>query len=235
MKIAAILFDKDGTLIDYDKSWSGVNLAAGALAAAGDEDLAARLLVVGGADPATGRAGADSLLAAASTGEIASQWSRSGSPIPQDQLRDALDRLFQASVDHAVPVTDLAALFGRLKQRGLALGIASSDSELAIRRTIDRFGLEPFIDFVAGYDSGFGLKPGGGMVEAFCVATGVVSDRIAVVGDNTHDMHMAVAGRAGLRVAVLTGTGTPETLLPHCSICLPSIADLEAAILDAAE
>ncbi len=233
--LAAILFDKDGTLIDYHKSWSRVNLRAGLLAAAGDPGLAARLLDVGGADPATGRAAADSLLAAGNTAEIALAFARAGSTMPVESLREALDRLFQDAVDEAVPVTDLASLFAVLHARGFSLGIASSDSETAIRRTVHRFGLEPFVGFVAGYDSGFGVKPGGGMVDAFCEVSRVSPRDVVVVGDNTHDMLMAQAGRAGFRIGVLTGTGTRETLSSHCDICLDSIAHLEELLPNAAE
>ena len=41
--IRAILFDKDGTLLDYAASWTPVNAAAVRLAARGEGDLAARI------------------------------------------------------------------------------------------------------------------------------------------------------------------------------------------------
>ena len=69
-----ILFDKDGTLFDYALSWSAINLDAAALASAGDPALRARLLIRGGADPETGLAVADSLLAAGNAAEIAEAW-----------------------------------------------------------------------------------------------------------------------------------------------------------------
>ena len=48
--IQAILFDKDGTLIDYHKSWEPTNRRAAALASGGDAELALRLLERGGTD-----------------------------------------------------------------------------------------------------------------------------------------------------------------------------------------
>lgn len=233
-RLAAVLFDKDGTLIDYHKSWSGVNRAAATMASQGDERLAQKLLVLGGFDPSLGRTRPDTLLASGTTFEIAQAWVRAGSPWLLEELKVSLDRLFQDSVSVAVPVMDLAGLFRRLKAGGLKIGIASSDSELAIRRTMDRFALTAMVDFVAGYDSGFGGKPGPGMLLGFCRAVGVRPSETVVVGDNLHDMAMAAAGQAGLKVAVLTGTGTRESLETSCDVCIESIADLEQVLNGAA-
>ena len=93
----------------------------------------------------------------------------------------------------AAPVCDLAALFAGLAGRGLALGIASSDSEAAVSATAERFGIAAQLDFLCGYDSGHGAKPEPGMVEGFCRATGLAADEVAVIGDSAHDMHMAAA------------------------------------------
>lgn len=234
-RIAGVLFDKDGTLLDYMASWSALNLAAAHIAAAGAEAEAARLLTVAGGDPATGRAAPDSLLAAATTAEIAAAWAAAGSPLPADELTRRLDKLFQSGVDAVVPVTDLAALFGRLKGRGLKLGIASSDSAASVTATAARFGLSGHLDFCAGYDSGHGVKPGPGMFAAFCAATGLPPAAVAMVGDNSHDVEMGRAGGAGLVVGVLTGTGTPATLGPVADVVLDSIADLETLVCGAGD
>lgn len=228
--ITAILFDKDGTLLDYQLSWGGINRRAAAIAAKGDEAFAARLLRFGGMDPDTGITFADGLLAAATAREIATAWVAQGAPFSVDALTALLDAEFCNSVGSVVPVTDLAALFARLKGRGMRLGIASSDGAASIERTVERFGLVPHVDFIAGYDSGHGVKPGGGMVTAFCAHTGVAPSAVAVVGDNGHDMEMAHAGGAGLRIGVLTGTGTRESLAPLSHMVLGSIEELEGVL-----
>ncbi len=230
MSIAGIVFDKDGTLLDYAASWQPINRRAAALAAGEDARLAERLLRLGGADPASGRVSPDSVLAAGNTAEIAAAWVAAGARLSAAALTVALDRLFSAAAPEVVPVTDLAALFRRLRGRGLRLGVASSDNETSIRLTAERFGIATLVDFVAGYDSGFGSKPGPGMIEGFCRATGLAARQIAVVGDNAHDLLMGRAAGAGRIIGVLTGTGTYETLAPLADLCLASIEGLEAAL-----
>lgn len=228
--LRGLLFDKDGTLLDYAASWPPINREAGLLAANGDAALAARLLLRGGADPETGQAQADSLLAAGSTAELATAWHGAGSPLGIPALTERLDTLFQSAVPRMIPVCDLSGLFERLRARGLALGIASSDSARAVAATAVHFNLTPHLSFLAGYDSGHGVKPGPGMVQGFCEACRLAPGEVAVIGDNAHDMEMGHAAKAGLRVGVLTGTGTRTTLEPISDLCLGSIAELEMAL-----
>lgn len=230
MAIRGLLFDKDGTLLDYAASWPPINREAGLLAADGDATLAAQLLRAVGADPESGEAAADSLMAAGNTEELARTWRGAGSPLGHDRLVGALDALFLGAVPRMVPVCDLSELFAALRGRDLKLGIASSDNHAAVLATAEHFGIASHLDFACGYDSGHGAKPQAGMALAFCEATGLSPHEIAVVGDNSHDMEMGRAAGAGLRIAVLTGTGTRETLGPISDLCLHSVAELETAL-----
>jgi len=228
--IRAILFDKDGTLLDFDKTWEPINRKAALFAAAGDEILADRLMVICGMDPLTGKVSSGSLFAAAAPSEIAAAMANAGAPFEAEELTEHLDRFYLEGAAHAVPVTDLPALFGRLKARGLYLGIASSDNEAAIRAMSEITGIAPQLDYVAGYDSGYGVKPGPGMIEGFAQQVGVSVSEIAMIGDNLHDLHMARNAKAGLAIGVLTGTSGEEALAPDADHVLPSIEHLEALL-----
>ncbi|MCV9963002.1 HAD family hydrolase [Pararhizobium sp. BT-229] len=228
--IAGILFDKDGTLLDYVKSWVPVNYEVASIAADGDQDLARRLLVAGGMDPDTGHVMPDSLLAAGNTVEIATGMVGAGAPYTVEALTAKLDGLFSNSAEYAVPVTDLATFFAGLHAKGYRLGVASSDNERSIRETAKRFGFDGYLHYVAGYDSGYGTKPQPGMVHGFCAATGLEPHQVAVVGDNNHDLHMGRNAGVGLTVAVLTGTGSPQSLAAASDHCLNDITELETVL-----
>lgn len=224
--IDGILFDKDGTLLDFDDSWGPVNRKVGLMASGGDADLAATLLRACGMEPDTGHITPDSLLAAGNTREIAEGFVAAGSPYSLDWLVPRIDAMFAGAAEESVPVTDLAALFASLHGRGLKLGIASSDNELSIRRIVERFGLGAYVDFIAGYDSGHGTKPQPGMVLGFCQATGLDPSRVAVVGDNNHDLHMGHNAGAGLKIGVLSGTGSRESLAAYSDLLLDDVSHL---------
>jgi len=228
--IRGILFDKDGTLLDYDESWLPVNRELAKIAAEGDPALADRLLLACGMDPVTGHIVPDSLLAAANTRQISQGLIAAGSPMPLDALTARLDDLFSHAADFSVAVTDLAAFFGRMRARGYRLGVASSDNERSIRQTAIRFGFLDCLDYIAGYDSGHGSKPEAGMVLGFCKATGLAAAEVAVVGDNNHDLHMGENAGAGLKIGVLTGTGSRESLGRAADYCLDDITGLEALL-----
>lgn len=230
MKISGILFDKDGTLLDFARSWEPVNRHCAHYAADGDPDLADRLMRACGMDPATGMTAGDSLFAAASTGEIAAGMIEAGSTHPLADLTRHFDSFFLESAANAVPLADLRTIFLALRKRGLKLGIASSDNEASIRVMAESQHILPLLDYIAGYDSGHGVKPGPGMIEGFSRDCGLPLSEIAMVGDNAHDMHMARNAAAGLAVGVLTGTGAAATLAAFADHVLGSIEDLEALL-----
>ncbi len=229
--IRAILFDKDGTLFDFFGTWLPAMEAVAQQAAGRDAALAQHLLTIGGRDPATGRLDPHSVMAAGTNRELAELW---GSVLGRTDvlaLAQQFDDYFRRhGVASAKPVTDLPQLFARLKQRGLRLGLATMDSHAAAEETMANFGLSALLDFVCGYDTGHGTKPGPGMVRAFCRAVDVPCAAVAVVGDTPHDLEMARAAGAGLAIGVLTGASPRESLASRADYVLESIAEIETVL-----
>ena len=231
MAIAGILFDKDGTLLDYHRSWLPANKGAALVAADGDPALAERLLALGGYDAEQDVILPGSVLAAGTTAEIAALWAGALPGRELEALTARIDGVFVAAgLTDATPVTDLEPLFQRLKARSLALGIATSDSHQGVLSSLGRFGVLELLDFISGYDSGHGNKPGPGPLLAFCDSTGLAPAQVAVVGDNAHDLEMARSGGAGLRVGVLTGTSRRNDLAPLADNVLADITELEGLL-----
>ena len=211
--IKGILFDKDGTLIDFMASWMPAIYEAAKHFSNDDQDIADKMLAASGYDKESGEIIGGSILAAANNQQIAECWSQFLEIQPDTAMVTQLNRIFQYHNKHSsVAVTDLPALFSDLKSRGIKVGLATSDSEEGAIATLQALHVYQQMDFVCGYDSGHGVKPQAGMVNAFARKLGLDKDQIMVVGDNTHDLHMAHNAQAKLAVGVLTGTSSKEKL-----------------------
>jgi phosphoglycolate phosphatase len=227
--IRGILFDKDGTLLDYEATWGPLNRQAALTAARGDTALAARLLVHAGYDDGLTRAQAGTPIAAGTTAEIAELFASLLPGTDVAVLTAEVVAIFDASASHAVVVPGAKATLQALARRGLALGVATHDSIAGLCNSLQPHGLLELLQFQAGYDSGYGHKPGPGMLNAFCHATRLNPAEVCVVGDNRHDLAMGVSGGAGYRIGVLTGTSTTEDLQPYADLVLPDITSMLTA------
>ncbi|MGH6948367.1 MAG: HAD family hydrolase [Kiloniellales bacterium] len=230
MAIRGILFDKDGTLLDFHATWGPINRIVALTLARGDERLAERLLQAGGVDPASERTRAGSALAQGNTIEIASLWAPALPERALGELVEEIDRLYVEGAAGAVALGELRPLLERLSARGMKLGLATSDSARGAAASLKALGVLDLFDFVAGYDSGHGVKPSPGMALAFCAATGLQPKEIAVVGDSRHDLEMGRAAGAGLVLGVLSGTGTADDLGARADRLLADIGELEALL-----
>lgn len=224
-----ILFDKDGTLFDYHAVWVPANWRAARLAARQDEGLAAELLRISGHDPKVDLVAGGSIMAAANNAEIASHWMQLLEGWSHKDLTAAITDCFNAQIaEGLVPAADLPQLLGGLRAVGLGLGVATADSEEGARHSLLACDSLAYFDFLAGFDSGHGVKPEPDMVWAFCEQLSLQPAAVVVVGDNRHDLEMARAAGAGWAIGVLTGTSSQADLAPLADAVLPSIEDLPA-------
>ena len=226
--IRGILFDKDGTLLDFDATWlPAYRRGARAVAALAGTVGAESLLAAGGFDAATSQCMPRSALAAGTNREIAAVWARACG-LDVEAVERTIEREFlDAAGCDAAPVTNLGAFFADLAARDLVLGVATMDDEAAARAVLDRLGVSRHLAFLCGGDSGWGTKPGPGMVDAFLAATGLRAREVMVVGDTPHDMEMARAAGVACRVAVLSGAGSRAVLEPLADHVVTSIEVLD--------
>lgn len=227
MSIRGILFDKDGTLIDYQRTWVPINREVAEFAARGDRALADELLRCGGQDPATGQLTPGSVLAVGSHDEIASVFAARLRELTPPGLAREIERIFRrGGATHAVLVSGAIDVLKRLRSSGFRLGVATNDSAGGLDSSLGRCGVLDYFEFCAGCDSGHGVKPEPGMAHSFCRAVGLPAGAVAVVGDAVHDLEMGRRAGVGLRVGVLGGTSPRETLAPHADVVIDDIAEL---------
>lgn len=229
MAIRGILFDKDGTLIDYERTWVPIHRHVAAYAAGGDAKVAAELLRRFGQDPVTDAVTPGSVLAAGSIDDIARAFASYLGPRTPSDLATGIDRVYSAGgAMHAVLIDGVRETLGELKRRGFRLGVATNDSMGGLEASLRRPAILGVFDFTAGCDSGHGAKPGAGMALAFCKAVGIAPEEAAMVGDAVHDLAMGRAAGFALNIGVLSGTSGREDLEGFADLVLDSINDMPA-------
>lgn len=230
--IDLVIFDKDGTLIDFDSMWAGwIVGVADVLERHVGRPLRDELFVALGFDAEAGHAIAGGPLAAAPMGELRSMTVasvRAIAGLDEAAAEEAVRIAWQPPdpVASAAPLADLPALFAALRRRGTRVAVATSDDRAPTMATLEALAALPLVDAHACADDGIPVKPAPGMVVALCAELGVAPERTAVVGDAPADLAMARAAGVGLVVGVLSGVGSAADLGPLADALIPSIATL---------
>ncbi len=196
------MFDKDGTLFDFNATW-GAWCRQFLQELADAPDHFAKLARVVGYVPETETFLANSPVVADTPDMIArrllphiSGWDHAG-------LIGHMNTLTQSVKQ--VPTVPLIPVLEALQARQLTLGLVTNDAEAPARTHLRQAGILDRFTFIAGSDSGHGAKPDPGPLLAFAKAAGLAPEQVAMVGDSTHDL---MAARAADMVSIgITGDG----------------------------
>jgi len=202
--VAAVVFDKDGTLVDFHRTWDPVVERFLHEMCGDDRRLLEGAAKSVGYDLATGTLLETSPVVADSNAEVAAclaPWF-DREPSAPDFLSE-MEAKFAEIIDTTVAGVDGAErLLARLQEAGVPVGLATNDSEASAVRQVASLGWYRYFASVVGYDSGHGAKPGPGMVLGSARALGVDASATMMVGDSRHDIE---AGRDAGAVTVYVG------------------------------
>ena len=228
--IDVVCFDKDGTLVDFHALWGGWarDLGSG-LEASVRRPVSPDVFAAIGFDPVTGRVAPRSPLAIATMDGLRStveavmrRWCPSA--VAARQAVDAAWTIPDPTT-LAVPLADLPALFGQLRDDGIRLAVVTTDDRDPTDATLRHLGIRDAVGAMVCGDDGFATKPEPDAVWAVCQAYGASPDRVAVFGDSPADVGMGRAAGAGLVVGVRSGLGT-DTDLADADAVIDSVGDL---------
>jgi phosphoglycolate phosphatase len=229
--IDLVVFDKDGTLLDFHTMWGGWALELGArLDGATRRPVAGDVFATIGFDPSSGRVRPGTPLAAATMADIREivaavirRWCPSVAA-----ARRAVETawLVPDPVATATPLVDLPVLFETLRAGGRTIALATTDDRTPTDATLRALGVREAVAALACGNDGIGVKPDPRMLLAICEAVRVVPARIAMVGDSFVDLEMGRGAGAGAVIGVLSGIGDADHLAPLADLILPSVADL---------
>ena len=216
----AIVFDKDGTLLDFQATYGPATRDV-LRALDGDFERMAKAI---GYDAAGETFAPSSPVIAGSNADVLDALRGAGASVSLEEL----DALFaETSVPHAALLPGVTEALAALDR---PLAIATNDAEACARLQLERVGLLDRFRAVVGYDSGHGAKPEPGMILACAAHLECGPADVAFVGDSLTDCR---AGRAAgvFTVAVTTGEASAEELEPHADAVIAALAEL-APLLD---
>lgn len=236
-KIKGILFDKDGTLIDFHAIWvpTALELVHQLLDKVGaDENDLVRNDLLKSIGVEEDCVCADGILASGTTRDISNAFEsvlqKQALPFRFSQslyewIVERLLSITRLHVENIQPAADLKLLLKELTDRGYALGVATADDYETTKICLKKLQVEKYFGFIGTSDR-YEKKPNPSMVEAFCSQYQLKSDEVVVVGDTIVDLMLAKNAAAGLAIGVLTGASQREQLEPLANITLQSVSEL---------
>ena len=201
LKIRGIIFDKDGTLFDIQRSWSEwANVFVTKFSKKHDLEIT-KLADAIHFDLASSRFLRDSIFVHGSVNEVVDKIYRLFPQIPKTAIHSGL---FENSSDaKQVPLTDLHKLFSSLNT--ITFGLVTNESEDYAINHLKQHNLTQYFDMIIGYDSGYGSKPESGQLEAFLRKTNLLPQEVLMIGDSIYDL--VAANKINMPcLGVLSGT-----------------------------
>ena len=211
----AILFDKDGVLLDLEGTWlnSAIAFTHYLSQKTGGSHPASVFQTIIGIDEISRSIDHGGLFA---SGSLRDQFDACSRDVPElaplfadsAKVRVMIDDVFLKEREQtlntigSVPNGNVAAGVTDLKEAGYKLGVLTNDSEQSARRGCSDIKIADMMDVFIGYDSGYGSKPGADGFLAACTALGVTPAETVMIGDTSADIGAAKAAGAGLFIGV---------------------------------
>ncbi len=228
---ALIIFDKDGTLIDFNFMWAGwiVELARRLENFTGI-CITEELYRAFGFDPIVEKVfptGALALASMATLREMAVDVLSHAGLARAESIR-AVDAAWFVPdpIASTRGLTDLPQLFQSLHERGIKIAVITADDRAPTAATLRALGIAEYVDALVGADDTVPMKPAPDTVFHVCKNLKVPLARTLVVGDAINELKMARAAGVGLVVGVLSGVSSAEILAPYADMVIGSVAEL---------
>ncbi|MFA6782944.1 MAG: HAD family hydrolase [Sedimentibacter sp.] len=122
-------------------------------------------------------------------------------------------------------IVSISSLYEYLKSNKIKMGMATADSKQSAMHLINKLNLNDSFDFVGSYDGTMKIKPHKDMCMKFCSMYNLEPGEVAIVGDSYNDMLFALNSGA-IGVGVLSGVSSKINLKDVANVIVPSVESL---------
>lgn len=236
--IKGILFDKDGTLLDFNSIWIPVAISlvdeiVSEFAIEDSIDIKRKLL--GNIGVLDGRVEPSGILAWGTSKDISEAFEKvlCKEKVQENMLDELADlvknkihKLTKEKSEFIKPIGNLIKLLEELKQRNIQIGLATSDSYESTHICLEQLEIKKYFNFIGTDDGITKSKPNPEVLYKFCETCEIKPTEVAMVGDTEIDMILAKNGNAALAIAVLSGTNDFKNLDKKPDYIINSVEEL---------
>ncbi len=236
--IDTILFDKDGTFIDLHYFWGKMTeMRANAIINqySLNQDIFSKLCLFLGYDLGTKKMLSDGITALYSRPKIIEIFKGNlkeiGLATTDDEIAkifdDVSNEFYKSIMDYTKPISEAIDFIKNAYNKGLKLGIVTSDSLESTRLTLKNLHLEEYFEVVIGRESSNETKESGIPTKMALQKLNANPKTTLMIGDAPMDY--VSAKNAGINNVLLLSTGQidKEKLLNTCEYVLETLSQLE--------
>lgn len=203
-KYKAILFDKDGTLIDFDQTWLQMWKRITLYLEQSYEVTKVQMSQIERSLGIVGNQIQDGIYLFGTMEQwvsVVSECIGIRQALLMNQMQELVSNYFK-SLEHYPYIGDVQSALMTLKQSGYLLGLVTNDLEEHAYDFLEKSDLLSVFDFVAGDTLNEGLKPDPQSAIKFCEQFDLKPEHVVMVGDSYNDLLYAKNANLGLYLGI---------------------------------